>query len=181
MAWIPSMSQQMFEVVSTGHTFTQTPWNGSKCIVGCCLSGYEARYICAASRPFPPTWPYKITISASSWNEYRTIAFLRCLTLCGRMSLICGPMSPITTTPTYQLAIKALRSTTPSGKSPECHPYYSTKTSVRSKKCDLADLLTPVATHTILYSRKCPRSPRKTFKIDQFLRVGVTVLLPVQT
>ena len=35
-------------------------------------------------------------------------------------------MSPLTTTPTYQLAIKAPRSASPSRKSPECHPYITT-------------------------------------------------------
>ena len=39
------------------------------------------------------------------------------------MSLICGRMSPLTTTHIYQLAIKAPRSASPSGKSPELHPY----------------------------------------------------------
>ena len=42
------------------------------------------------------------------------------------MSLICGRMSPLTTIPTYQLAIKAPRSASPSGKSPECHPFTHT-------------------------------------------------------
>ena len=33
ITWIPSMSQQMFEVSSMGPMFTQTPINGSKCCV----------------------------------------------------------------------------------------------------------------------------------------------------
>ena len=33
MAWIPSMSQQMFKVSSMGPMFTQMPINGSKCCV----------------------------------------------------------------------------------------------------------------------------------------------------
>ena len=33
MAWILSMSQQMFEVASMGSMFTQTPINGTKCCV----------------------------------------------------------------------------------------------------------------------------------------------------
>ena len=48
------------------------------------------------------------------------------LTLYGRMSLICGRMSPLTTIPTYQLVIKAPCSASPSGKSPECYPYITT-------------------------------------------------------
>ena len=32
------------------------------------------------------------------------------------------------------------------------------------KECDLADLLTPLVIHTLLYSRKWQRSPRKTLK-----------------
>ena len=31
------------------------------------------------------------------------------------------------------------------------------------KECDIATLLTPLVIHTLLYSRKWPRSPRKTF------------------
>ena len=41
---------------------------------------------------------------------------LNTLTLCDRML-------PLTTTPTYQLAVKVPRSTSPSRKLPECHPY----------------------------------------------------------
>ena len=48
------------------------------------------------------------------------------LPLCGRMSLICGRMSPLTTTPTCQLVMKAPRLMLPFGKSPECHPYITT-------------------------------------------------------
>ena len=42
------------------------------------------------------------------------------------MSLICGRMSHLFTTSTNQLAIKVPRSMSPSGKSPECHPYITT-------------------------------------------------------
>ena len=47
------------------------------------LAGLPVRvcvYIRAASRPFSPAWPYTNTISACSWNEYRTIEIMRSLT-----------------------------------------------------------------------------------------------------
>ena len=50
------------------------------------------------------------------------------------------------------------------------YSYLKTKTTIAPKllygrkECDLATLLTPLVIHTLLYSRKWPRSPRKTFK-----------------
>ena len=65
--------------------------------------------------------------SRRHWKKITTrSSFFMCLTLCGRTSLICGRMSPLTTTPIYQLAIKASISASPSVKSPECHPYVTT-------------------------------------------------------
>ena len=49
------------------------------------------------------------------------------------------------------------------------------------KTCDLTELLIPLATHTLLYSRKWTRSPRKILNNPPVFHGGVTVLLPLQT
>ena len=84
-----------------GHMFTQTPISGFICcVMWCwCLSGYVARFFRAASRPFPPAWPYTNTISACSWNEYRTIVLLRCLT-----HTICNTYNTINTASNERLS-----------------------------------------------------------------------------
>ena len=61
-----------------GPMFIQTSLNGSKCCVMCLVLlpvRVHARYIRAASRPFPSAWSYTNTISSCSWNEYWTVCF----------------------------------------------------------------------------------------------------------
>ena len=58
--------------------------------------------------------------------EYINTENISALTLCSHMSLIYGRMSPLTTTPTYQLAIMVSRLALPSRKLPNYHPYITT-------------------------------------------------------
>ena len=59
---------------------------------------------------------FGIFLAAADRKFHKLLTACHALILCGRMSLVCGQMSPLTTTPTHQLAIKAPRSVSPCEK-----------------------------------------------------------------